>query len=91
MDQTLEPLSGPLQGQPRTTWFPGGQRLAFFLLLVAILAVAFYTIRPVIVVLLFAAAVASLAFGWFQHLAQSLGCAPHGLRWPRQTGANPGR
>ena len=69
MEETLSPSPA----QTPTTYFPGGQRLAFFLLLIGILAVAFYTVKPVLVVLLLAAAAASLSFKWYRHLTTSLG------------------
>src|SRR5262245_39180378 len=61
-----------LPAPPRTTWFPGGQRFAFFALLAGILGLAYYTIRPVLVVLLLAAAVASLSFSSYRRLAAAL-------------------
>lgn len=58
--------------EPRPPYFPGGQPLAFFLLLVAILLLAWYTVRPVLVTVLFAAAVASLSHGLYRRLTRLL-------------------
>ena len=60
----------PLERRP---WFPGGERVAFFLLLVATLYGAYLTIRPVLLAVVLAASVASLSFPLYERIARGLG------------------
>jgi predicted PurR-regulated permease PerM len=54
-------------------WFPGGERVASFLGLLLILYAAYRLVRPVLLVLLIAAAIASLTHGWYLRVAWWLG------------------
>lgn len=53
-------------------WFPGGERVASFLGLCAILYAAYRTIRPVLLVLLVAAAAATLTSGLYRRIGAAL-------------------
>lgn len=56
-----------------SSWFPGGERAAFVVGFALALYGAYVTVRPVLLIIVLAAAIASLAFGLFRRIARRLG------------------
>src|SRR2546428_2978542 len=62
----------PLYWMERRPWFPGGERVAFFVGLLAALWAAYRTARPVLGAVVLAAAIASLSYPLYRVLARAL-------------------
>lgn len=56
-----------------SSWFPGGERAAFVIGFALALYGAYVTVRPVLLIVVLAAAIASLSFGLFRRVARRLG------------------